>query len=272
MNLFDVKNLNILVIGGASQILSEFVRHIIKAGANVALTSRELSKFEPLSEVASGGELILRQVDPLDLQQLRLLSEEISSKWERIDALICAAGAGTRGGDLNPDQPLSDLDLAGWKESFDLNFFSAVAAAKLFAAPMIDSPHASVAICVGSVSVQSVLSKSGAYGASKSALEKCWKEFGQYAAERRQRLQIATPMCWRILQPGFFPAEQNRRFLLNPDGTPTARGMQMLERTPLRRFGSAKDLVRPLVSMLFPEFQTMDVVSVGGGYDSDLPY
>lgn len=272
MNLFDVKNLNILIIGGASQILTDFVDHLIQADANVALTSRDLSKFDRLNNIPHQGDLILRQLDPLDTQQLQIFSEDLSQRWNRIDALICAAGAGTRSGDLNPDQPLSELDILGWKESFDLNLFSGINAAKLFAAPMIDSPHASVAICVGSVSVQSVLSKSGAYGAAKSALEKCWKEFGQYAAERRRKLQIASPMCWRILQPGFFPAEQNRRFLLNSDGSPTARGLQMLDRTPFRRFGSAKDLVRPLTSMLFPEFQTMDVVSVGGGYDSDLPY
>jgi hypothetical protein len=44
------------------------------------------------------------------------------------------------------------------------------------------------------------------------------------------------------IAPGFFVADQNRRLLLNEDGTPTARGQSVLTKTPFKRFGEAHEL------------------------------
>ena len=47
--------------------------------------------------------------------------------------------------------------------------------------------------------------------------------------------------------PGFFLGKQNRRLLLNEDGTPTARGQAVLAHTPMGRFGNPDDLIAAAV-------------------------
>jgi NAD(P)-dependent dehydrogenase (short-subunit alcohol dehydrogenase family) len=45
------------------------------------------------------------------------------------------------------------------------------------------------------------------------------------------------------ITPGFFPAEQNRRLLFNPDGSPSDRTRSILAHTPMGRFGKPEELV-----------------------------
>ena len=45
------------------------------------------------------------------------------------------------------------------------------------------------------------------------------------------------------MAPGFFIADQNRKLLLNDDGSPTQRGKDVLARTPMDRFGNPEDLI-----------------------------
>ena len=70
------------------------------------------------------------------------------------------------------------------------------------------------------------------------------------------------------IAPGFFIGEQNRDFLLNPDGTPTVRGQVILDHTPMRRFGEPEELVGTLVWMCSDaaRFVTGVVVPVDGGF------
>jgi len=44
------------------------------------------------------------------------------------------------------------------------------------------------------------------------------------------------------IAPGFFIADQNRRLLLNEDGSTTQRGKDVLAHTPMDRFGEPDDL------------------------------
>ncbi len=44
------------------------------------------------------------------------------------------------------------------------------------------------------------------------------------------------------IAPGFFIADQNRKLLLNDDGSPTQRGKDVLAHTPMDRFGEPDDL------------------------------
>jgi NAD(P)-dependent dehydrogenase (short-subunit alcohol dehydrogenase family) len=71
------------------------------------------------------------------------------------------------------------------------------------------------------------------------------------------------------ITPGFFPAEQNRALLFNPDGSPTPRTQSILGHTPLRRFGEAHELVGAaifLASKRASSFVTGTDLRVDGGF------
>jgi len=45
------------------------------------------------------------------------------------------------------------------------------------------------------------------------------------------------------IAPGFFVADQNRRLLLNDDGSLTQRGTDVIAHTPMGKFGDPPDLI-----------------------------
>jgi NAD(P)-dependent dehydrogenase (short-subunit alcohol dehydrogenase family) len=71
------------------------------------------------------------------------------------------------------------------------------------------------------------------------------------------------------IAPGFIVADQNRRLLLNEDGSPTPRGQAVLSHTPFNRFGEAAEMMGTvlfLVSDKAAGFVTGVTVPVDGGY------
>lgn len=75
----------------------------------------------------------------------------------------------------------------------------------------------------------------------------------------------------KTVAPGFFIGEQNRQFLLNPDDTlTTCRGQQIIDHTPMKRFGEADELVGTAVWLCSDaaKFVTGIVVPVDGGFST----
>jgi NAD(P)-dependent dehydrogenase (short-subunit alcohol dehydrogenase family) len=72
------------------------------------------------------------------------------------------------------------------------------------------------------------------------------------------------------IAPGFFLAEQNRRFLVDETtGQPTDRGRQVLSRTPFARFGEPEELAGAaifLASEAASGFVTGATIPVDGGF------
>ena len=70
------------------------------------------------------------------------------------------------------------------------------------------------------------------------------------------------------ITPGFFIAEQNRKLLLNDDGSYTDRAKTILSATPMKRFGE-KEEIQGVVSFLCSDeasFITGAVIPVDGGF------
>jgi NAD(P)-dependent dehydrogenase (short-subunit alcohol dehydrogenase family) len=73
------------------------------------------------------------------------------------------------------------------------------------------------------------------------------------------------------ISPGFFPADQNRALLFNPDGSPSQRGRQILEHTPMVRFGEPPELAGAVVWLAAARassFVTGQNIVVDGGFTS----
>ena len=71
------------------------------------------------------------------------------------------------------------------------------------------------------------------------------------------------------ITPGFFPAEQNMRLLFEEDGRPTPRGQQILQHTPMNRFGAPEEIVGAAVFLAAAEassFVTGTDIRVDGGF------
>ena len=101
------------------------------------------------------------------------------------------------------------------------------------------------------------------YGAAKAAIDNFTKWLGVHFAEHGLRVNA--------IAPGFFLTNQNRALLTNPDGSLTERSHKIINHTPMRRFGEARDLFGT-ISWLCDEdvsgFVTGSIIAVDGGFQS----
>src|SRR5262249_10461576 len=116
-------------------------------------------------------------------------------------------------------------------------------------------------INIASVSAHIPLSRVISYSAAKAAVLSLTQFLAREWAPNGVRVNSITP--------GFFPAEQNRALLFNPDGSPTPRTQSILTHTPMRRFGEARELIGAaifLASNSASSFITGTDIRVDGGF------
>ena len=72
------------------------------------------------------------------------------------------------------------------------------------------------------------------------------------------------------IAPGFFLTEQNRFLLVDEKGELTPRGKQILDHTPMGRFGAPEDLIGAVLWLLSPSasFVTGVVIPIDGGFSA----
>ena len=72
-------------------------------------------------------------------------------------------------------------------------------------------------------------------------------------------------------QPRVLPRRPEPALLFNPDGSPSQRGRQILEHTPMARFGEPSELAGAVVWLAAPKassFVTGQNIVVDGGFTS----
>ncbi len=151
-------------------------------------------------------------------------------RFGRIDILLNGAG-GTRGKTALTEASLEDLEFV-----LKLNLLAGcILPTKHVAKYWIENRIRGSVINMASMAAFVPLSGVWGYSAAKAAV------MNQTMAHAKE----LAPYGIRVnaLAPGFFVAEQNRRLLLNEDGTMTQRGRDVIAHTPMGRFGEPDDLI-----------------------------
>ena len=264
-----------VVTGAGGVICSEFARVLARAGAKVALLNRTAEKAQRVADdiVADGGSAIAYQCNVLDKEQVVSVSARVLADLGPCDILINGAGGNDprastdkeyyEDGDIDADvKSFFDLDEAGIRGVFDLNFLGTLIPTQVFAQQMLGREGCCI-INISSMNAFTPLTKIPAYSGAKAAVT----NFTQWLAVHFSHQGIRV----NAIAPGFFTTAQNDKLLWNNDGTPTARANRILAATPMGRLGRSEELSGALLFLLNDQaagFITGITLPVDGGFSA----
>ena len=266
----------VAVVTGAGGVLcSEFAKVLARAGAKVALLNRTESKAQRFADeiIAEGGVAKAYGCNVLDKAQVYEVAQRVKNDLGPCDILINGAGGNHpmattdkeyyEDGDLDADtKSFFDLDEAGVRGVFDLNFLGTLIPTQAFARQMLGREGCNI-LNISSMNAFTPLTKIPAYSGAKAAVT----NFTQWLAVHFSRQGIRV----NAIAPGFFSTAQNAKLLWNDDGTPTARTGKILAATPMGRFGEREELAGAVLFLLNNEaagFITGVTIPIDGGFSA----
>ena len=262
-NLFDLSGEIAAVIGATGALGGALAEGLAEAGATVAVLGRSRERGEACVRriVELGGHARFVPVDATDASSVAAAHREVAEALGPPSVLVNAAGGNDPKVTVTEGRPVESIKADDWRTAFDLNLVGgALLPCQEFGPAMARRGKGSI-INIASVSAHLPLSRVVAYSAAKAAVLSLTQFLAREWAPRGVRVNSITP--------GFFPAEQNRALLFNPDGTPTPRAKSIFGHTPMGRFGDPRELIGSavfLASSRASGFVTGADLRVDGGF------
>ena len=267
-----------IVLTGAGGVLcSTLAEALAKKGHKIAvLDLREEAASSVANKIAkNGGAAIGVSANVLEQDSLKRAKAIVNKTFGACDILINGAGGnhplGTTSNTHLLEEDLKnnnkdfktffDLDPEGIKFVFNLNFIGTLLPSQVFASDMVGRKGCSI-LNISSMNAFTPLTKIPAYSGAKAAVS----NFTQWLAVHFAKVDIRV----NAIAPGFFLTDQNRTLLTNTDGSPTQRGKQIIDQTPMGRYGNPDDLISTALYLCddASSFVTGIVIPVDGGFSA----
>ena len=104
----------VVITGASSGLGAETARHLVRAGAKVALGARRLDRLEALADELGLPKEAVFKVDVTDREQVKAFVDHAVAVYGRIDVMINNAG-------IMPLAPLEMLRFDEWDQCIDIN-------------------------------------------------------------------------------------------------------------------------------------------------------
>jgi len=248
-DLFDLSGKVAIVTGTSRGLGQYFARALAKAGADLVITSRDLSRLtEFKQEVESLGRKALPvQLDVLSQSDIENMVRTAVKEYGKIDILVNNAG-------LNIRSPSAEFAWDDWDTVLDTNLKGAFFCAQAVAKQMVKRSYGRI-INVGSCTcvfgmegiTPYTASRTGILGVTRSLAAE-WGKFG---------------ITVNVLAPGWFKTAQNAVLYENKDWV-----NYITDRIPLNRPGQPHDLDGTVVFLASDasEYITGQIILVDGGF------
>jgi len=252
MKMQDLFNLSgkVAIVTGTSRGLGQyFARALAKAGADLVITSRELSRLTKFKqEIESLGRKALAvQLDVLSQDDIENMVRTTIKEYGKIDILVNNAG-------LNIRKPTTEVTQQDWDTVLDTNLKGSFFCAQAVAKEMIKRNYGRI-INVGSCTCVFGMEGITAYTASRGAILSMTRslaaEWGKFG------------ITVNVLAPGWFKTAQNAVLYENKEWVD-----YITNRIPLNRPGQPNDLDGTVVFLASGacEYITGQIILVDGGF------
>lgn len=277
MSIWEQFSLNgkvAVVTGGTGVLGGAMARGLAAAGARVAVMGRrgDVARQVAADIVSAGDEAIPLPADVLDEESLKSACRTLIDGWGSVDILINAAGGNRPDATVFGDLTFFNVPRVALEGVVGLNFTGTVLPIQVFGEPMARQGNGSI-INISSMAAQKVLTRVMGYSAAKAAVDNLTRWLAVDLAQKH-----GAGLRVNAIAPGFFIGEQNRALLTNvdapprPDGAPTLteRGQQIVDHTPMGRFGEPDELIGAAIWLASDasQFVTGVVLPVDGGFSA----
>lgn len=238
----------VVVVTGASKGIGEAVSlALAREGANLVLVSRSIKEDNQVVREAKkiGSQVMVKQVDVGDYNQVTGMVEEAIETFGQIDALFNNAG-------ISKPAMLWKMTPEQWEEVLRINLSGTFYCIRAVAKPMIEKQSGSIINVTSSAGLLGTIgqinytaAKGGVYAMTKSAA----KELARYGI----RVNTIAPM-----------AETEMTQVIASDPKFKAK---YLERIPLGRFGLPEEIAPTVVFLVSDEssYITGQTICIDGG-------
>lgn len=266
-----------VVTGAAGMICSEVSRDLARLGFFVALVDRSIENAErvALEIKAAGGACATYSCDVTDKGAVDKLAEEIIANHGRCDVLINGAGGNNAKAqpkitrfdprELEENRPedlvgLYNVDMQAFEGVIRLNTMGTVYPLLAFAKYMAKQGGGSI-VNFASMNTYCPLTRNFAYAMSKAAVANFTQAFAAYFAHVGVRINAVAP--------GFIINDRSKKILGTPEEGLTKRGQDVIDHTPMDKFGQASDMcgcIRWLIDERASGFVTGVTIPIDGGF------
>jgi NAD(P)-dependent dehydrogenase (short-subunit alcohol dehydrogenase family) len=247
--LFSLEGKTAVVTGGTSGIGRAMALGLADAGADVIATGRRQQQVdEAAAEIEARGRKSLRLAsDVCDRGSLEKLLAAALEHFGKVDILVNCAGIIKR-------TPTLDLAEEEWTNILNTNLTGTLRASQIFGKHMVERGYGRI-INIASLNSFVALTEVAAYAASKAAVASLTRSL---AVEWSKKGVTVNGIA-----PGVFRTDINAKLLDS-----TARGQELLMRTPMGRFGKTEELVGAAVYLASDSasFVTGEILVVDGGF------
>ncbi len=245
---WNLSGKKVLVTGGTKGIGLAIVHEFVNLGAELFIVARSSQEVEKITADPHTKSMVSGMACDISIREERLrLADFISSKWDRLDALVNNAG-------MNIRKSTTGYSEEEYDKIMDTNLRSAWDLSRLFH-PMLSLSEQGNIINISSVAGLTSVRTGVIYGMSKSAVNHMTKYLAAEWASFGIRVNAIAP--WYISTP-------LAREVLNDK----AYRDEVISRTPLQKIGSPEDVAATAAFLCMPAsaYITGQTISVDGGF------